>query len=53
LIGVYFPFGWIVPICVGGALFGHVLVFRRLRHDKQAGTPQSSSLGEAPTTQYG
>lgn len=30
LIGVYFPFGWIVPICVGGALFGHLVLFRAL-----------------------
>jgi hypothetical protein len=31
LLGFNFPFGWIVPICVGGALFGHLLVFRALR----------------------
>ena len=28
LLAFYFPYGWIVPFCVGGALFGHVLVFR-------------------------
>jgi hypothetical protein len=31
MLGYHFPYGWIVPICVGGALFGHVLVFRWLR----------------------
>jgi hypothetical protein len=30
LLAFHFPFGWIVPMCVGGALFGHVLVFRWL-----------------------
>jgi hypothetical protein len=28
MLGYHFPYGWIVPFCVGGALFGHVLVFR-------------------------
>lgn len=28
LLAFYFPYGWIVPFCVGGALFGHLLVFR-------------------------
>jgi hypothetical protein len=30
LLAFHFPYGWIVPICVGGALFGHLLVFRWL-----------------------
>jgi hypothetical protein len=30
LLPLYFPYGWIIPICVGGALFGHVMVFRWL-----------------------
>ena len=30
LLAFHFPYGWIVPFCVGGALLGHVLVFRRL-----------------------
>jgi hypothetical protein len=30
LLAFHVPFVWIVPICVGGALFGHLLVFRRL-----------------------
>jgi hypothetical protein len=30
LVGAYFPYAWIVPICVGGALFGHLVLFRRL-----------------------
>lgn len=28
LLAFYFPYGWIVPFCVGGALFGHLIVFR-------------------------
>jgi hypothetical protein len=31
LLAFHVPYVWIVPICVGGALFGHVLLFRRLR----------------------
>lgn len=30
LLAFYFPYGWIVPICVGGAMFGHLLIFRWL-----------------------
>jgi hypothetical protein len=30
LLAFHFPYGWIVPICVGGALFGHLLAFRWL-----------------------
>jgi len=30
LLALYFPYGWIIPICVGGALFGHILIFRWL-----------------------
>lgn len=30
LLAFYFPYGWIVPFCVGGALFGHLLTFRWL-----------------------
>lgn len=30
LLAFHFPYGWIVPICVGGAMFGHLLVFRWL-----------------------
>jgi hypothetical protein len=30
LLAYHFPYVWIVPACVGGALFGHVLLFRRL-----------------------
>ena len=30
LLAYHFPYVWIVPVCVGGALFGHVLLFRRL-----------------------
>ena len=28
LLAFYFPYGWIIPFCVGGALFGHLIVFR-------------------------
>jgi len=38
LLAYYFPYGWIVPVCVAGALFGHVLVFRWLRMDRAAQT---------------
>lgn len=30
LLAFHFPYGWIVPFCVGGALFLHVLTFRWL-----------------------
>ena len=30
LMAFYLPFTWIIPMCVGGALFGHVVLFRRL-----------------------
>jgi hypothetical protein len=32
LLVYHFPYAWIVPVCVGGALMGHLLVFRWLRH---------------------
>jgi len=34
LLAFHFPYGWIVPICVGGALFGHVLVFRSTKRGR-------------------
>lgn len=30
LLALHFPFGWIVPMCVSAALFGHLLTFRWL-----------------------
>ncbi|PCC68098.1 hypothetical protein SAMN02745121_04557 [Nannocystis exedens] len=30
LLAFHFPYGWIVPFCVGAALAGHVIVFRWL-----------------------
>jgi hypothetical protein len=30
LLAFYAPYSWIVPICVGGALFAHILIFRSL-----------------------
>ena len=31
LLAMHVPYGWIVPFCVGAALAGHVILFRRLR----------------------
>lgn len=31
LLGFHAPYAWIVPFCVGGALFGHLVTFRWLR----------------------
>jgi hypothetical protein len=44
LLAFYFPYGWIVPFCVGGALFGHLIVFRwalrrQSAHDRSAKGP--------------
>jgi hypothetical protein len=36
LLAFHFPYGWIVPICVGGALFGHLLVFRWLARARRS-----------------
>jgi hypothetical protein len=30
LLALHAPFTWIVPVCVAGALFGHLITFRRL-----------------------
>lgn len=30
LLALHAPFTWIVPVCVAGALFGHLVTFRRL-----------------------
>jgi hypothetical protein len=30
LLAFHFPYGWIVPVCVAGALFAHIVVFRWL-----------------------
>ena len=30
LLAFHFPTGWIVPVCVGGALAGHVVLTRAL-----------------------
>jgi hypothetical protein len=32
LLLFYAPYTWILPVCVAGALFGHLLVFRWLKH---------------------
>lgn len=37
LLAFHFPFGWIVPICVGGALLGHIVVFRWLAMHRRDG----------------
>ncbi len=31
LLAFHAPYVWIVPVCVGGALFGHIVLFRRLK----------------------
>jgi hypothetical protein len=36
MLGYHFPYGWIVPFCVGGALFGHILVYRWLLAERRA-----------------
>lgn len=36
LLAFHAPYVWIVPFCVGGALFGHMLVFRRVLADLRA-----------------
>ena len=36
LLAFHAPYGWIIPACVGGALFGHILVFRWLSITAQA-----------------
>lgn len=30
LLALYAPYTWILPVCVAGALFGHLLIFRHL-----------------------
>jgi hypothetical protein len=30
LLALQAPYTWILPVCVGGALFGHLITFRRL-----------------------
>jgi hypothetical protein len=58
LLAFYFPYGWIVPICVGGALFGHLLTFRWLaasRHtavEIDAAFPTFERRREAPPRHY-
>lgn len=44
LLAFHFPYGWIVPICVAGALFGHVLVFRWLWRDRSLTSAGRSSF---------
>ena len=39
LLAFHFPYGWIVPVCVGGAMFGHLLVFRWLAMGARVRTP--------------
>ncbi|MEM6991878.1 MAG: hypothetical protein AAF721_15325 [Myxococcota bacterium] len=37
LLAMHFPYGWIVPFCVGAALTGHVVIFRWLRMQRDRG----------------
>lgn len=39
LVAYHFPFGWIVPMCVSAALFGHLVAFRALRAPARAPAP--------------
>ena len=41
LLAFYFPYSWIVPVCVAGALFGHILIFRWLIGSAHAAYPQA------------
>jgi hypothetical protein len=43
LLAFHFPYGFIVPICVGGALFGHLLVFRWLRASAKSNPAKAST----------
>jgi hypothetical protein len=47
LLAFYFPYGWIIPICVGGALFGHILIFRWLLSPSTAARPARTALSAA------
>ena len=31
LLALHAPYTWVLPVCVAGALFGHLLIFRHLR----------------------
>jgi hypothetical protein len=35
LLALYAPYTWILPVCVAGALFGHLITFRRLLGSEQ------------------
>ncbi len=37
LLAYHFPYGWIVPFCVSGALFGHLVVVRWSLANRAAG----------------
>lgn len=47
LLAFHFPYSWIVPFCVGAALFGHLTVFLWLHHtaqgDESTGKPPAAS----------
>lgn len=44
LLALHAPYTWIAPVCVGGALLGHLITFRRLVGSEQPVTrPRGSS----------
>jgi hypothetical protein len=44
LLAFHFPYAWIIPVCVGGALFGHLLIFRWLLAGAPAQRPARGAL---------
>ncbi len=38
-LAMYLPYAWIGPVCVGGALAGHVILTRALLRARASGTP--------------
>ncbi len=38
-LAMYLPYAWIGPVCVGGALAGHVILTRALLHARAPGDP--------------
>jgi len=41
LLGYFFPYAWIVPLCVAPALLGHVVLFRSLLAGREPGSQTS------------
>lgn len=41
VLAFHFPYGYIVPVCVAGALFGHVVLFRKLLSERAEASASS------------